>query len=264
MSVRCLLTVGTFFKFSKSERGVGIKMIWMILGGTCLLYFIVLFSIGMDFSVIWLLGGLALFGWGTFHFFGRWHMPGGLRIGIGVLAGICMAVFVGVEILIFTGMFSKGEGNLDYLIVLGAQVRGTEPSRALKKRLNTAVTYLLENPDTMAVVSGGMGSGEEITEAEAMEAYLLEKGISKDRIIREDQSTSTVENIDFTAKLIDREKRIGLVTNNFHVYRAVSLAKKQGYTHVCGLAAPSDPAFQVHYLVREFFAMIKEWVIGNI
>ena len=81
-------------------------------------------------------------------------------------------------------------------------------------------------------------------------------------IVPEEPYTS--ENLDYTGKLIDREKKVGLVTNNFHIYRALKMAKKQGYTNVSGLAAPSDPLYQIHYLVREFFAMIKAVARGDI
>lgn len=239
-------------------------MIWMILGAICLTYFVVLLCVGMDFSLIWLLAGLALIGWGVLLCVWPKTIPGGLRIGVRIFVGAAVLVFLGVELLIFTGMFSKGKQGLDYLVVLGAQVRGTEPSRALKKRLDKASSYLQENPDTKVVVSGGMGHGEEITEAEAMKEYLLKKGIAEDRVIEEDRSTNTVENLQFTGELIDRGQSIGLVTNNFHVYRAVRLAKKQGYTDIYGIAAPSDPLFQPHYLVREFFALVKEWMFKNI
>ncbi|MEI3193353.1 MAG: YdcF family protein [Lachnospiraceae bacterium] len=100
----------------------------------------------------------------------------------------------------------KRRVRTDYLVVLGAQVRGTVPSRALKKRLDTAAEYLGKNLETKVVVSGGKGAGEEITEAEAMENYLLELGIEKDRIIMEDRSTTTSENLRYTGELIDREK----------------------------------------------------------
>lgn len=89
-----------------------------------------------------------------------------------------------------TGMFAKGKPELDYLVILGAQVRGTVPSRALRKRLDTALAYLEENPGTIAVVSGGRGPGEDITEAEIMKEYLLLHGIDEKRILVETDSTT--------------------------------------------------------------------------
>lgn len=239
-------------------------MIAMILGGICLVYFLILLGVGMDFSVIWLLAGGALSVSGALHHFGKWQLPKTAALAIGSFLTVLLLIFAGVEGLIMTGMFAKGEPELDYLVILGAQVRGTVPSRALRKRLDTALAYMEENPKTIAVVSGGRGPGEEVTEAEAMKAYLLLHGIDEERILVEANSTTTSENLEYTGELIDREKKIGLVTNNFHIYRALKMAKKQGYTNVSGLAAPSDPLYQVHYLVREFFAMIKAVVKGDI
>lgn len=154
--------------------------------------------------------------------------------------------------------------ELEYLIVLGAHINGTEPSRALQNRLNTAMEYLEKNPKTLVVVSGGKGSDEDISEAEAMGKYLICRGIAAERIILEDQSTNTVENLKFTAKLISKEAKIGIVTNDFHIYRSLKLAKKQGYTSVCGISAPSVPLYQPYYVLREILAMIKEWLFHNI
>lgn len=234
----------------------------MIAGMLCLIYFAALLSAGMDFSLVWLAGAVVCLLLGVL-LKRDVTLPVGVKLGGGLFLGCCLLFFLVVEGLIFSGMFAKGRENLDYLIVLGAQVRGKEPSRALKKRLDRAVVYLKENPETRVVVSGGKGDGEEITEAEAMEVYLLKQGVETERIVREDRSTDTVENLKFTGELIDRTASIGIVTNNFHIYRSLGLAKKQGYTDVCGLAAPSDPFFQVHYLVREFFAVVKEWIFGN-
>ena len=239
-------------------------MIAIILGMICLAYFLVLLSVGMDFSVIWFLAWAALSISGALHHFGKWQLPKAASLAAGVFLTFLLLVFAGVEGLIMTGMFANGEPELDFLVILGAQVRGSVPSRALKKRLDTALAYLEENPETIAVVSGGRGPGEEVTEAEAMKAYLLIHGVDEERILVEASSTSTSENLDYTGKLIGRKKKIGLVTNNFHIYRALKMAKKQGYTQVVGLAAPSDPLYQLHYLVREFFAMIKAAVKGDI
>ena len=141
----------------------------------------------------------------------------------------------------------------------------SEVRPAVEEVINSELTaYLEENPGTIAVVSGGRGPGEDITEAEVMKEYLLLHGIDEKRILVETDSTTTSENLDYTGKLIDREKKVGLVTNNFHIYRALKMAKKQGYTNVSGLAAPSDPLYQIHYLVREFFAMIKAVARGDI
>ena len=82
----------------------------------------------------------------------------------------------------------KARENLDYIIVLGAHVDGTRMTLALLERTRRALLYLEENPGTRAVLSGGKGDGERISEAEAMYRYLTEHGIDGGRLIREERS----------------------------------------------------------------------------
>ena len=123
----------------------------------------------------------------------------------------------------------KTRSDLDYIIVLGAHVNGTKLTLALLERVRRALLYLEENPGTKAVLSGGRGDGERISEAEAMYRYLTEHGISPERLIKEERSTNTKENLDFSLRLIgSTDYSIGIVTNNFHVFRGVAIGKKCG------------------------------------
>lgn len=114
-----------------------------------------------------------------------------------------------MEIQICKGMYSKAEDGAQWIIVLGAQVRGKKITDSLRRRLDTAVCYLKKNKETKVIVSGGQGAGEEITEAEAMAEYLIKQGISKDRIRMEDQSTSTRENLRFSRKFLKADQETG-------------------------------------------------------
>lgn len=173
--------------------------------------------------------------------------------------------FVFLEGMILYKGNSIPSKNADYVIVLGAQVKGSALSRALKSRLDTAIGYLEENIDSKVIVSGGQGRGEDISEALAMKTYLISKGIADSRIIMEDKSTNTEENIRFSQTMIaDKNRYIVIVTNKFHVYRATMIAKKQEMTKVKGLGASTDDILVVHYHVREFFALVKDKLIGNI
>jgi len=173
--------------------------------------------------------------------------------------------FLLVEGTIITKGKLQPDAGADYVIVLGAQVRGTALSRALKARLDTAYEYLTDNKSTMVIVSGGQGSGEDISEAEAMSQYLISKGIKADKIIKENQSTNTYQNINYSKKLMKAgNHHIVLITNQFHVYRATCIAKKQGLTEVQGLGAPTDDIMTLSYYVREFFALVKDKLVGNI
>lgn len=178
-------------------------------------------------------------------------------ISIIVTGGLLLFLYVEKEILM--AVQRKVPEQMDYLIVLGARVNGTNPSAALGKRLNTAALYLKKNPMTQVIVSGGQGPGELLTEAEAMEKVLIKNGISSNRIIKEDKSTTTEENLWFSKRFLDSEKmRIGIVTNDFHIYRSLCLAKELEYRKCYGVPAHSEALSLPNYLVREFFAVIKE------
>jgi len=118
--------------------------------------------------------------------------------------------------------------NADVLIVLGCGLYGERPSLTLKRRLDTAYAYLSENPDTLCIVSGGQGPGESISEALAMQRYLVDRGLDESRILPEDQSRSTKENFLFSKALLDQhfdsEAEVVFVTTRFHVYRASQVA----------------------------------------
>ena len=176
---------------------------------------------------------------------------------------LCMAVFLSVEAVVFSAGRKAPAEDAEYVIVLGAQVRGEVPTLVLNARIKAAAEYLAEHPQAVAVASGGKGSGENISEAEAIRRGLIRLGISEERILLEDRSTSTTENLKFSAELIQKTKKVVLVTNDFHVFRAVKLAKNLGYTDVTGLGATEFFAVTIQYYVREFFAITKEALSGN-
>lgn len=109
--------------------------------------------------------------------------------------------FVIIEGCIISQMHAKADENLDYIIVLGAQVRADGPSKVLKHRLNTAIDYLEKNPETICIVSGGQGYNEPCTEAQAMADYMKAAGIEKDRLILEDESKTTEQNIKYSKNI---------------------------------------------------------------
>lgn len=181
-----------------------------------------------------------------------------------VLTVLCVGcvVFLTMEGLIISKMNSKADRKVDYLIVLGAQVRGERVTKSLAKRLDKAYEYLVRNEDTIVVCTGGQGSGEDITEALAMKRYLMDKGIDESRIIMEDKSTSTYENLKFALDIIgDKDAKVAIVTNNFHVYRAVRLGEYVGFTDVQGIAGQSDNRLLLNYMVREGLALFKELIV---
>lgn len=181
----------------------------------------------------------------------------------GIVAGF-LVVLVIVGILLVS---SAGKPTLepDYIIVLGAKVKGTKVSRALRERLDCTVTYAMEHPRAKIIVSGGKGEGEDITEAQAMYEYLVEKGIDGSRVIQEEQSTNTAENFQYSLELAgDKQKNFLVVSNRFHIYRAVAIGKKMGIQHIEGLAAPTDGVMRLHYYLRETVAVVKYKLSGTI
>lgn len=249
----------------------GLQTGCLILGILCLLYYgaIVLYAgITADFAWIWALGGGILLVLRYMLIYQGMHQGHWIRYVTGaafvlIAAGLAVIIIIGSQII--AGMTAKPQENLDYVIVLGAQVRGTKPSRALRKRLDCACAYAEENPDTVLILSGGQGPDEEISEAECMYNYLTEKGVAPERLVLEDQSTSTQENLKFSAAYLDKEKdRIGLLSNNFHIYRALKLARKAGYRQICGIPAPSDAGMQPHYVLREICAVLAGMMTGSL
>ena len=178
---------------------------------------------------------------------------------------IVLIIVGSIESLILCCENKKAISNADYMIILGAQVKGSTVSRSLRYRLDTAVDYLKDNKQTKVIVSGGQGKGEDITEAEAMFVYLVNKGVEPSRIIKEENSTNTVENIQYSRTYIDdAQKNILIVSNGFHLYRALAIGKKQGLEYSSGLAAPTDTIMRPHYYLREALAILKYKITGNI
>jgi uncharacterized SAM-binding protein YcdF (DUF218 family) len=150
------------------------------------------------------------------------------------------------------------------VIVLGCEVKGDQPSRMLTARLETAIAWLQDHPDVYCVVSGGTGEDEVISEAECMYRSLTALGVDPTRLYREDQSTSTEENIRFSMALMEREGLRGpavIVSNDFHICRALEMAADQGL-EAQGLAARSNWYSRPTYILREALGLLYYWLIG--
>lgn len=237
-----------------------------IAGLFCLVYFILLLiysGFTSAFYLIWLFmsAGFLLTGWlFRIRFFQQLPFP--VRAGLLLILSVCLAFFLGVEGMILKGALTMPKEPQDYVIVLGAHVRSTGPSRALALRLDKAYEYALEQPEAVIIVSGGQGSNEPCTESSAMKQYLMEKGIEEARILEEDNSANTRENLLFSKEMIPDDASVGIISNSFHICRALHLARTLGYEDVSGIPAKSDLATQPTNLLREFFAVVKDfWLI---
>lgn len=178
-----------------------------------------------------------------------------------LLSIVCPLLLL-IEIPIVCSAHSDLPPNTDYLIVLGAGVNGTTPSLSLLDRLEATTEYLRAHPDCMVIVSGGQGTGEDISEAEAMQLYLLNQGIPAKQIIKEDQARNTIENIAYSYQLIPQQNHkpiVAIVSSEYHIFRSKLIARELGYD-VYALAAPtSNWLLKINYFLREAPALVKTW-----
>ncbi|MFR0558149.1 YdcF family protein [Pseudoscardovia radai] len=227
---------------------------------------------GTSFWLFWVALALALGVWAAAIWFHWWRaLPNAARIPIGIVLCVALCSFGMSQAAIVSHMRDEGNRNLDYIIVLGAQVYQGSPSLVLRYRLDKAAEYLRANPGTTCIVSGGQGPNEPYAEARGMADYLEhDAGIDASRIIEEPDSSTTVENLRNSRAIIDSanntgsstsstvsEPSIGIVTNDFHVFRSLQIAHDQGYTDVRGIAAGSPRDMLLNNMVRESFAEAK-------
>ena len=223
------------------------KKILKATGLFSLFYYALIISyagIQTTFSVFWLFSGTI--------FIGLSGLPKRILGWIKYPMSIFFALFLFQEYK----FLSMARSGADYVIILGAQVKGRRPSRSLLRRIEAGAAYLHQNPQTRVIASGGRGKDEEITEAECIKNTLIEMGISEDRILMESASVSTWENLQFSMNIGGDDKKYVIVTNGFHLYRAVRTAGMIGMSKVSGMAAKSEPVLLLNYYVREFFAYI--------
>ena len=179
---------------------------------------------------------------------------------------ICIGLtfFFAMEVIIIS--FPKhNEKKDDYIIVLGAGLTDrTTPTETLRDRLNTTIKCLEGNENAYLVLSGGQGIDEDLPEANAMSKYLQDRGVNKDKIIIEDKSSDTNENLKFSKEKIEehshkslKDVEVKIVTTDFHAFRSSILAKRNGYVNFDNYSSPT-----VWYLIpitytREAFAIVK-------
>lgn len=273
-----------------------IDAVLIALAAVCTAYFIVIVlyaGIGTSFAFIWLFfAALCLF-----LVYGKWYYRRNMdRIARWVPVSVvttCIAgliIFATVCVMVFSGVAGSAPRGLDYVIVLGAHLKEHTVSSSLKHRLDKAIEYVEENPETILVLSGGREPGADTSEAAMMYQYLLYNGIRPEQMLLEERSASTVENVAFSRIVIEQDRlarkrkreallppvgpgavdlapdkplEIGVLTSNFHVFRARLTAKKWGIENVSGIAAESDPVLFVHLCVRECASILKDRLVGN-
>jgi len=206
--------------------------------------------------------GAVLLAWGIFY---GWTVKVIHRRVRRVAVVMLVTVLAFISVIILYGKLDNATYREDAVIVLGASIHGETPSSALKNRLDRAVEYYENNPDAVIVVSGGRGPQEDITEALAMERYLIERGVPAERILKEERATSTRENFAYSKELLDSyfegEYSVAFVTDDYHIYRAVQYANMEGYGYIPHCHSTTNWFLRLPSCLRECLAIMKLWVL---
>ena len=194
-------------------------------------------------------------------------IPKKIRVFLYIISSLGLIIFFIVELFILSKFNVKPRDNIDYLIVLGAQVGYNGPEISYKYRLDAAYDYLMKNENTICILTGNRGSNEPISEGEGGYVYLINKGINSNRLMYEELSTDTYINIKNATDLINEKNRgkifsCAIVTNKYHLFRGMSIAKKILNREVDGIPAKINRFYLLNSMVREFFGVVKDiWKI---
>ena len=186
-------------------------------------------------------------------------------------AAACIGVIVLMSLMSLITTSGKTDWNqaeeAEYAVVLGASVHEDGgPSRIMKRRLSAALELMEKNPDVVVILSGGQGDDEPISEAQCMYDTIVSMGADSSRLILEDQSTTTRENLILSRKIIDAaggtDRPLAIVTSEFHQARAAYIAGSLGIS-VCPVSAHTDWFYRVNYTLREIFAFVKAFILAR-
>ena len=229
--------------------GLGIKNIGNVFGLAVALLFFILFAFNGRVS----------------SFLGAAWKTGAGKAVITALTVFFCAGFL--TALVFSGFMVRAAANKPSgeqpAVLLGCKVNGTTPSLMLGRRLDAAYEYLNSNPGTIIIVSGGQGDGEDISEAKCMKDYLVNRGISGERIIEENKSTDTEENLKFSKEILDKSgagNDIVIITDSFHQFRASMIAGKLGL-NTTAVSAHTPYYLLPTYWVREWFGIVEQLLL---
>jgi len=233
-----------------------------IISALCLLAGIALLATPVRFSGALLIGLAALLL--------LWAALKGRKTARRILAALLIIgflVFSAAQVQVVRYARRTDDSPVSAVIVLGAGVYGTRPSLSLQVRLEAALDYIADKPDIPVVVSGGQGPGEDISEAQCMADWLIARGVDEARIIREDQSTNTKENLAFSrAKLreagFDTDGHIAVVSADYHLYRARLYWGSDKMVPVAGCMPDRWWPITVNQFVREAFGVVYIRVFG--
>ena len=277
-------TVRANKKSKKRRKGAGpvsgvlaaLAFIFLVYGA------VVVFVLGTGhwFNFIWIIGAVVLFVL-SFLFSNHSGLPGVIKAIIGLAVLACIVNFGTFAYKAAARASAKPDQEARWIVVLGAKVNGTTPSVEFQARLEKTVAFVSSAdlnkaaaskdaslPLSTIITTGGQGTDEGAAEGDVAARVLTSLGISKDRIIVENKSTTTQENLRFAKELIIANggtvyDPVLIVSSGFHLYRAQRLAWAAGYENISGLGSTGLAVLVPHYYVREYAAYIKEASLGH-
>lgn len=222
------------------------------------------FFVGYGTTVLLLLFAAALI---FFYTLARRHRWVKAAIAVSLAAAVGFGCFLAAFLPVLAGSRTDKTVDADYVIVMGAGIRGEEPSLSMLNRLKPTLEYLEENPDAVAIVSGSQAPDEIVSEASVMKRWLEEQGIAPERVLLEDQADSSYENILFSLEIIeemggDPTGDVAIVSSDYHLCRIRLLAEELGCRPQCIAGKTSYRILMLNYAVREAFALWEIWVFG--
>lgn len=246
---------------------MALDIILFVVGGSFILYYIIsTLALGpVSFSAVLLALGCILMLLGVLdRKFGHLAKVVKLKKVLIPVAVIVLVIFAVLEAVVISGAVQKDRTKADYIVVLGAGLRGDQLSLTLKQRLDATLTC--EQGETI-VVTGGQGWNETIPEAVAMKKYLVEQGIPDNRVLEESKSTNTNENLDNAKQMIEAHSgkalsdlKVKIISSDYHCFRAKMIAKRHGYEKVTSYGAETHPLLIPSFYTREGMALIKSFL----
>lgn len=225
-----------------------------------------------SFSMIWLLPGLFCITLGTFQFKKSqlvwFYLSKRSRIIISGCAAGCVCIASVCLYFILTPRLADNDVQINYLIVLGGGItKNNTLGDVPQARIEKAAEYMKAHPGTKAVVTGGTGRFASGPEGPVLEKALASCGIAEDRILVEDQAKDTIQNFQYSAKLIAQDSSTGIkqvlqnpvavITSDFHLARSERLAARMGFTDVYGIASKTPVLFILNSFAREIASYIQ-------
>ena len=230
--------------------------VFLIVLGSAILFKAVIATVMSNLStgivLTYVLGGILIFGGVRYSTLPTWLIVSGAVLLLGLLS--CMTA------LYLYGKQDTVTYREDVVLVLGAAIKGDKPTKSLQNRLDRAIDYHQQNPDAYILVSGGKGSQETISEAEAMARYLLAHGVPAASIIKEEAATSTTENFRFSLPLMKEADVIAFITTDYHIFRAAQNAADFSID-VTHAHAPTPWYMILPSGLRECASLLKYWLL---